>query len=236
MRGVHLPAELSFIERGESRMSPKTDHVAGVGRWLVFGGVALMGSVIALAQVAAPPPPAPGAAPTTRTQPTPGTVTAPAQAAPARPNAAGERTQSTEPARAGLENRIAASAEGTQRSGLGIEFNPQTEGGLSIANIRPDSTAAQAGLRAGDKFISVDGRTFTSPRQLQAYLSGQFGRRVPIIVDRGGQQMNVQLSLNQPAGDVAWLGVFLQDNEGQQTGARIIQVYPAGPAARAGLR
>jgi hypothetical protein len=67
-------------------------------------------------------------------------------------------------------------------------------------------------------------------------LGGQFGRRVPIVIDRGGQQYNVQLDLDQPGGDAAWLGVFLQESEGQQAGARITQIYPAGPAARAGLR
>jgi hypothetical protein len=44
---------------------------------------------------------------------------------------------------------------------------------------------------------------------------------------RGGQQE-----------DVAWLGVFLSENDQNQgnQGAMITQVYPAGPAARAGLR
>jgi len=45
---------------------------------------------------------------------------------------------------------------------------------------------------------------------------------------RGGQQE-----------DIAWLGVFLSEsdrNQGNQAGAMVTQVYPAGPAARAGLR
>jgi C-terminal processing protease CtpA/Prc len=40
----------------------------------------------------------------------------------------------------------------------------------------------------------------------------------------------------QPSSGVAWLGVFLQDSEGSQEGAQVRQIYPAGPAARAGLR
>jgi hypothetical protein len=42
--------------------------------------------------------------------------------------------------------------------------------------------------------------------------------------------------MRRPAADGAWLGVFLNDQEEGQVGARITQVYPAGPAARAGLR
>ena len=37
------------------------------------------------------------------------------------------------------------------------------------------------------------------------------------------------------ASDAAWLGVYLQGNEENQTGARVMHVYPAGPAARAGF-
>jgi S1-C subfamily serine protease len=122
-----------------------------------------------------------------------------------------------------------------------LEFDAQAQGGLSIRTVQPETLAAQAGLRQGDRIVTVDGRQFANQRQLQAYLSGQFGRRVPIVIDRGGQQYNVVLDFDQP-GDGAWLGVFLQDAEEQQpgaqpaAGAKIIQVYPAGPAARAGLR
>jgi membrane-associated protease RseP (regulator of RpoE activity) len=38
------------------------------------------------------------------------------------------------------------------------------------------------------------------------------------------------------ASDAAWLGVYLQGNEDNQSGARVMQVYPAGPAARAGFQ
>jgi hypothetical protein len=123
-----------------------------------------------------------------------------------------------------------------ERQGLGIEFDDGAEAGLTIGSLEDNSTAAQAGFRQGDRIVSIDGRTFRSPRQFQAYLSGQYGRRVPVIIDRGGRQYTVQLAMNEPEGDVAWLGVFLNDNEENQRGAPVTQVYPAGPAARAGVR
>ena len=119
---------------------------------------------------------------------------------------------------------------------FGIQFGEQAQGALSIAKIEADTDAARAGLQVGDRIISVDGRNLTGQRQLLAYLSGQFGRVVPIVIERGGQRYTIQLTPSHTSNDGPWLGVYLQDNEENQTGARIIRVFPAGPAARAGLR
>jgi S1-C subfamily serine protease len=107
---------------------------------------------------------------------------------------------------------------------------------LTVSQIEEDSIAAQAGLRTGDRIVAVDGQTMANQRQFQAYLSGQYGRRVPVIIERDGRQYTVQLGMRRPATDGAWLGVYLNDQEGDQPGALITQIYPAGPAARAGLR
>jgi S1-C subfamily serine protease len=102
--------------------------------------------------------------------------------------------------------------------------------------VQQGTPAAQAGLRSGDQIVSIDGRNINSPQQFFAYLSGQTGRQVPVVILRNGRQYTIQLAPDQGEGDVAWLGVFLQDSQGTQEGAQVTQVYPAGPAARAGLR
>jgi len=122
-----------------------------------------------------------------------------------------------------------------QRQGLGLQFDPQVQKGLSVTEVQPGSVAAQAGLQAGDRILSVDGYQFNGQRQLQAYLGGQYGRRIPVIIERSGSQQTLQLSQNEQAGDVAWLGVYLNDNQENERGAVVAQVYPSGPAARAGL-
>jgi len=216
---------------------------------VVFGSLALVSGALALAQVAAPPDPAAkrpaeGRAPATAGQDRAGqdrTEKLPAAqpAKGAQPPRAADRAP---PARPGDDPAASATGQAQRRSQLGLEFDAQVRDGLSVSNIEQDSIAAQAGLRPGDRLVSVDGRAFTSSRQLQAYLSGQFGRRVPVIIERGGQQYNVHLAMGEPEGEVAWLGVFLRDSEAQAdnqarpVGARVVQVYPAGPAARAGLR
>jgi C-terminal processing protease CtpA/Prc len=127
---------------------------------------------------------------------------------------------------------------GNFRQRLGIELDQQAQGqnGFSVTNVQQGTAAARAGLRTGDVIASIDGRNITSPNQFYGYLSGQYGRRVPIVIWRGNRQYTIQLT-PESQGDVAWLGVYLQDSEDNQgqSGARVTQIYPAGPAARAGL-
>jgi C-terminal processing protease CtpA/Prc len=119
--------------------------------------------------------------------------------------------------------------------GLGFEVTAKGDQGLWVSSVDENSPAAQAGLKMNDRIVSVDGRPLTAARQLQAYLSGQGGRRVPIIVARDGQQYTVQFMPPTFGADSAWLGVYLEEGDANMKGAKITHVYPAGPAARAGL-
>ncbi|HET6327902.1 MAG TPA: PDZ domain-containing protein [Planctomycetaceae bacterium] len=170
---------------------------------------------------------------------------------------------------------------------LGAHFEHGARGAkteFKITTVDPNSPAGRAGLQPSDRLISVDGRSFGNSRQLIAYLSVLGGRPVPIVLERNGHEMNLQLFPGQFRGDRAWLGVLLEEkNNNEQTfqnqnghdpsdhnssgpssnsqpqtgaqsnppspnpatsgtknaaeqGAEISQVYPNGPAARAGLR
>ncbi len=119
---------------------------------------------------------------------------------------------------------------------LGLQVQPQGNQGLQVSKLEENSIAAKAGLQANDHILSVDGRQFTSGRQLDAYLASQGGRRVPLVIDRNGQRSTVYVTPNPIAGDTAWLGVYLEESDAASQGARITQVYPSGPAARAGLQ
>lgn len=119
---------------------------------------------------------------------------------------------------------------------LGFEVDAKGDQGLRVTSVEDQSAAGQAGLQKDDRIISADGRPFTRPRQLQAYLAAQGGRQVPIVIERNGMQYTVQFSPQMFADDSPWLGVYLEEGDANSKGARITQVYPAGPAARAGLR
>lgn len=134
-----------------------------------------------------------------------------------------------------IENRDAKRARRRAMT-LGAQLQAQGNQGLEVSNLEENSLAAKAGLAPNDRIISVDGRAFTSGRQLDAYLASQGGRRLPIIYERGGQRSTLFVNPAPVGGDTAWLGVFLEEGDASSKGARITHVYPSGPAARAGLQ
>lgn len=95
------------------------------------------------------------------------------------------------------------------------------------------------GLEEGDRIVSVDGMRFTTDVSLQEYLAGQSGQVVQFVVERGTRQITLRISAPVAAAaatSAAWLGVVMSE-EGRQPvpGAGIAQVFPSGPAARAGM-
>ncbi|MFJ3220742.1 M50 family metallopeptidase [Kitasatospora sp. NPDC086801] len=55
----------------------------------------------------------------------------------------------------------------------------------------PATPAAQAQFRAGDKVVSFDGDRIRDYDQLQADIRKSAGRTVPVVVERGGQQLTL---------------------------------------------
>ena len=216
-----------------------------VVRTLALGALALLGGTLALAQVGAPPAQKgridENAAPRAQAQPAPSQdrsgqrPTFQNERGRAQPDRTQADRQAGRDQRAGSQD-ARRGRDGAPRQELGIQFDPQVQDGLAISNVQQSSLAADAGLKAGDRIVSVDGRQIAQPRQFQAYLSGQYGREIPVVVSRDGQQQTIYLSAGSQSENAAWLGVFLNDNQENQRGAMVMQVYPAGPAARAGLR
>lgn len=116
--------------------------------------------------------------------------------------------------------------------GLGIQFETQSSSGrgLEIATVAPNSAAAQAGLRAHDRLISIDGRPFKHHRHAKAYLTAQTGRPVPLIIERDGRQYMIQYVAGQPEGDSGWLGILLYgENEMAPNGHSQPTAQPSSP-------
>jgi membrane-associated protease RseP (regulator of RpoE activity) len=64
------------------------------------------------------------------------------------------------------------------------------------ANYTP-TPAAQANLRAGDRFVSYDGRKVTSYAQLQGLIRESGGRTVPVMVERDGRELRFQVAVTR---------------------------------------
>ncbi|MBW3597876.1 MAG: PDZ domain-containing protein [Planctomycetes bacterium] len=149
-----------------------------------------------------------------------------------------------------------------QRGALGVLLGEADAEGVLVRGVARNSAAAEAGIRPGDRIASVNDQKVASPQDLSRSIERMNpGDQVTLGVIRDGRRMNVEATLvaqaelglgqpEQPRRDQpqataeerdanrAWLGVMLRDpQDGQeQEGAAVAQVYPSGPAARAGLR
>jgi regulator of sigma E protease len=77
-----------------------------------------------------------------------------------------------------------------------LDFVPDY-GGLPIvvADVAPGTPAEEAGLKEGDRFISIGGENVRSSAQVTEYIRSHDGQKIPITVERAGQ--TVQLMTNE---------------------------------------
>jgi regulator of sigma E protease len=74
-----------------------------------------------------------------------------------------------------------------------LDFIPDY-GGLPVVvgDVTPGSPAQDAGLKEGDRFVSIGGEEVKSSEQVTQYIRSHNAQQIPITVQRGGQ--NVQLT------------------------------------------
>lgn len=88
------------------------------------------------------------------------------------------------------------------------------ESAISITDVLPDSPAAGAGLRVGDKIVSADGRTFAAIEDLQAYIANHKDANVNLRYERNGALTNTALTpriIKEFEPDRAVMGVALSE-------------------------
>lgn len=131
-----------------------------------------------------------------------------------------------------------------------VEEDQSTEGAL-VEEVAPDSPAAQAGLRKGDRILSANGTATPHSKALIAILvRANPGDKLSLRVSRDGWERTMDITLRsreQPEprapqaphtpraqGESGFLGVFLR--QGPQGEAVIDGVREGSPAAKAGLQ
>lgn len=84
---------------------------------------------------------------------------------------------------------------------------------VSIEQVVPDSPAAVAGWQPQDRLISVAGEEINDLRQLREFIEQYVGREMPVVVERGGQQVATTVipRENPPEGQ-GRTGVTLRSN------------------------
>lgn len=106
-----------------------------------------------------------------------------------------------------VDPRIEANADGTidARSSfraptirdLGVIFDAETSGSLTIRNLNARSPFARMGLRSGDRIISFNNQPIGSEAAfLRVLRSGDWNRPVPMVVARGGRQATIMVDVS----------------------------------------
>ncbi len=79
---------------------------------------------------------------------------------------------------------------------LGVATRPSAEGGLSLTTVVPNSAAAVAGLRGGDRLMTVDGRPLSMPSDLPDALALRtFGEPIRVGVVRDNAMIDIEIPL-----------------------------------------
>lgn len=108
----------------------------------------------------------------------------------------------------------------------------------AVAEVRPGSPAAEAGILPGDRFVSIDGSKVESFADVQRLVSGRAGDAITFVMQRDGQDISVvatpQLSEQEDAlGNkvkIAVIGVTTNKEVGQP---RHITYSPSGAVVAA---
>src|SRR5437762_2815903 len=132
--------------------------------------------------------------------------------------------------------------QATRPADMGVWFNNRAANGLVVSNLANNSVFANAGLRAGDQIVSINGQPIISEAQFMQFLTGpNLGTAaIPLIVMRNGQQQTLNL---QPTALTQGIvthdplyqyGILVDDSNPNQI--VVTRVFPRTPAYYAGIQ
>lgn len=81
----------------------------------------------------------------------------------------------------------------------------------SVDNVSASSPAERAGVRPGDRFVTLDGEDVSTLDKLHEALATRASQPVQLVVDRGGQRLTLDVMLGERDGH-GLLGVELQND------------------------
>ena len=119
------------------------------------------------------------------------------------------------------EDRVAMTEPGRLMPGLGFELATWSAKTM-IQDAPPDSAGGRAGLRPGDRVLSVDGQPVVNMMDFQSMVSSAPDRDISIEVERGGSRMRIVAAVarvTEQGRAVGRLGVMLSEGT---------RVWPAG--------
>ncbi|MCM3878496.1 MAG: PDZ domain-containing protein [Vicinamibacterales bacterium] len=92
---------------------------------------------------------------------------------------------------------------------FGLRINANIERGRRVIDIAPNSNAQRVGLRTGDLFVDIDGRSVETSRDIFAVMMRwEMGTSVRMTVERGGRRMALEGEFRPDEVDVPPLQIF----------------------------
>jgi serine protease Do len=131
---------------------------------------------------------------------------------------------------------------------LAEAFKVKDRKGALVAEVQPDSPAAQAGLKSGDVIVGFNGKPVANPGELaRAVAMTDPGQTARVTIRRDGVEKTLEVRLGEQAGDVerARLGLSVQPvtppiarelGLDSPEGVVVTRVEEGSPAEDAGLR
>lgn len=116
--------------------------------------------------------------------------------------------------------------------------------GVVIAQVQPNSSAAKAGLQAGDIVISLDAKPIDNAAELRNEIgSRRIGESIKMTVLRDGKSRSVDVKVGEPIAEVATasdIHPFLQgaklEPKSDGHGIKVMAIEPGSTAQSAGLQ
>ena len=106
--------------------------------------------------------------------------------------------------------------------------------GVTVGSVEKNGVAEQAGLRVGDRFITVNSNSvsFWSEVMVECHLAGDTNNGVMAVVDRGGEQIGLRLPIKRNPDN----GYLMLPGVTPRLRCQIDTVTPGSPAESAGLK
>ena len=90
---------------------------------------------------------------------------------------------------------------------LANQLGLKESSGTVVTEVRPDSPAAEAGVKTGDVVFEFGGHAIRNPREMQAFVEqASIGSRQPMVVIRDGKHITLEVTVRQQPHDYGLAG------------------------------